>query len=165
MKNEYLIIQLSTDLWDKTSFDPNAKNILPFWDRLKELNVSDFIVYNFLNYQGTYLESLILSTFNLWKNLEILDWKNIFKRLEGNLLAEYYMKTIADRILGIDPGYKSTTNLQISAITFPDNVLHNASNFIPNTVGKLKEIHKRKLIEKYDLSFEDLIQVHLRLIK
>lgn len=163
MTSEQLIEKLSAELWDKTSFQPNSKNIQLFWERLKGVEIDDFIVYNFLNYQGTYLENLILSTFTLWRNFDIEKWREIFVRLEGNGLAEYYMKVIADRFLGIDPEFKSTKELLISAIIPPDNHIEIDSHFVPTMTGKLKDIYEKSLRDNFELTLNDLIEVNNRL--
>lgn len=164
MTNEQILKTLLSEFWEETSFRPDAKNIQPFWDRLNEYEVDKLIVYNFLNYQATYLENFLLSIFPLWKDLELFQWKEIFKQIEGNWLAEYYMKVISDRFLGIDPGFESTKGLSITAITFPDNQVHNASNFVPMMTGKLRERYEKNLSDNYGITFADLIEVNKRLV-
>jgi len=160
MDNEELIKRLSVDFWQKTLFSPDSENIRPFLDQMEMIKTEDLIVFNFLNYQGTYLESFLLSIFPFWKNFTIDQWKSIFERLKGNALAEYYMKVCAGRLLGIDPDFQSTRNLVINAITFPDNQHHKASAFLPEAVGNLREIYEKSLREKYSISFHDLTEVN-----
>ena len=163
MDSEQLIKKLSTELCDKTSYSPNSKTIQPFWERLKGVETTNLIVYNFLNHQGTYLENFLLSIFPLWKDFEMSHWKEVFRQIEGDELAEYYMKVASERFLGVDPGFKSTKELSINAITFPDEQFHNASNFVPAMTGRLKEVYEKILRDNYGLTLTDLIDVNKRL--
>lgn len=165
MDSEQLIHTISADLWHKTSFRPDATNIQPFLTSLQEVDPCDLIVYNFLHFQGTYLEDFLLSIFPLWKNFDLLKWQDTFRRIKGNRLAEYYMNFSSKPILGIDPGFDSTNGITISAMAIGENQLQDASIFLPNTSGRVKEIYEIKLKDKYGILFNELVEVNQRLVK
>jgi hypothetical protein len=165
MKAEQLAIEmLSDELWSADSSNSDSKNIQPFWQRLNDVDPRNLIVHNFLTYPGTYLERFLFLIFPLWKNLTLLQWKEIFERIEGNELAEYHMTIISKRILGIDPGFNSKKDLVITAISAPDIQIYSGSAFVPLMTGKLKEIYV-EILNGYGLTLNDLIEINKQLTR
>jgi hypothetical protein len=163
MKDEQSAIEtLSDELWSADFSNSDSENIQPLWQRLQDVDPGNLIVHNFLTYPGTYLERFLFLIFPLWKNLNLFQWKEIFERIEGNELAEYHMTVISKRILGIDPGFQSTKDLMITAISAPDIQIHNGSTFVPLMTGKLKEAYV-EILNGYGLTFTALIDVNKRL--
>lgn len=161
MNNPEIIEKLSINIWKNCEHRPTRMETQPFDDQLKKVNIKDFIVHNFINHSGTSLRELLLSTFQFWKNLTYKDWNDIFDKLRGNVLAEYYMATIANQYLGLDPKYKSTRNVEIMHFTTADQKYQSGkpSLFIDNMQGELRKLETEELSKNFGLTIEDFIEL------
>jgi len=147
MKKE--VSNLSTEIREKTKFHHTSKSLKEFNFDLANIDIKDFIVYNFKNQNGTWLEDLLLSTFEYWKELNYSDWAYIFKKIERNELGEYYMTQLSKVYLGIDPKFKNSKGIRERL--FPNRFKQKEKNFefIGNINSNLFESAKEKLESNY----------------
>ena len=159
------ISEISEGIWSSCENRPTRMETQPFDQQLQRVNIKDFIVYNFLNYQGTALSELLLSIFKFWKDLNLKDWGDIFDRLKGNQLAEYYMAIFAGQYLGIDPEFSSTKDVEIVHFTTADQRYQSGkpSLFVDNMEGELREIEREGLNENFGIAIEDFVELSNKL--
>ncbi len=159
------IKEISLNIWESCENRPTRLETEPFDDQLNQVDIKEFIVYNFLNHHGTALRELLLSIFTLWKDLNLEDWTEIFTRLKGNNLAEYYMSIIANQYLGIDPKYESTSKVEIVHFTPGDQKYQSGkpSLFVNNMQGELRQMQEEELHESFGITIQDFVEISKRL--
>jgi hypothetical protein len=165
MKTARDIKDLSSKIWKNCVHRPTRIKLEPFDKELEKIDIKEFIIYNFLYHHGTSLTELLLSTFQFWHDLTLQEWKQIFDRLKGNNLAEYYIAIFSNQYLGIDPKFKSTKNVEIFYITVADNKQQSGkpSLFVENMVGELRRIEEENLRNYFCLSISDFVSIKNRL--
>ena len=165
MDTSHNLKDLSNKIWESCVHRPTRIETEPFDKELQQIDIKEFIIYNFLNHQGTSLRELLLSTFKFWQDLTLQEWKQIFERLRGNNLAEYYLAIISSQYLGIDPKFKSTKNVEIFHFTPADNKrqIGKPSLFVDNMQGELKKMEEEELKESFGLTIADFISIRNRL--
>ena len=159
------LVDLSNRLWDICDFEPSCEDLEPIALELSSIDFRQFIVINFLYHGSTALEYFLLSTYKYWKGFNYSDWKWIYEKISGNSLAEYYMCVISSKLLGIDPKYESTKNVQISTISFTDSKVHSGkpAMFVGNLTGDLRE-RENNIFLDFDLSIAELEKLHEKLM-
>jgi hypothetical protein len=159
------IIKVSERIWTSCENRPTRLETQPFDEHLQDVNIKDFIVYNFLNHPSTALRELLLSTFQFWRNLNFQDWNEIFDRLRGNGLAEYYMAIIASQYLGLDPNFESTKDVEIVHFTTDDQRYQSGKPalFVGNMQGELRQLEEEELVESFGISIQTFVELSNRL--
>ena len=165
MDTSHDIKDLSSKIWNNCINRPTRIETEPFDKELEKINIQEFIIYNFLNHHGTSLKELLLSTFKFWQDLTFQEWKQIFDKLRGNNLAEYYLAIISNQYLGIDPKFKSTKSIEIFHFTPADNKRQSGkpSLFVDNMQGELRIMEEEELKENFGLTIADFISLKNRL--
>jgi len=71
-------------------------------EKLSGLNISDFLVHNFLDYPQSHVYDLLISYNKILGNLSLHDWINILRRINDSALALYTCIGFTSKFLGID---------------------------------------------------------------
>jgi len=58
-------------------------HIQPYFKKIQEANILDFMVYNYSNYSRSYLIKLTFYTYDLWKNESIEYWEDLMMKTKG----------------------------------------------------------------------------------
>ena len=165
METPHNIKDLSSRIWENCINRPTRVETEPYDKELGDVDIKEFIIYNFLYHHGTALRELLLSTFKFWQDLTLKEWKQIFDRLRGNNLAEYYLAIISNQYLGIDPKFKSTKDVEIIHFTTVDNKQQSGkpSLFVNNMQGELRMMEEEELKESFGLTIADFVLLKNRL--
>ena len=166
MDTPKFIKELTQDIWDSIVFKPTKNDIESFENRLLQIDIKEFIIYNFINHSGTSLKDLLLSIFKFWNHLTVTDWKQIFNSLDKNDSAKYYMTVFANQYLGIDPNYTFPDRINLLFYT-TDGLIQGSSPplCVDRFQGKLRDIEEHDLSRNFGLCIDDFVLLHDRLNK
>lgn len=155
---------ISAEIWGK-DYSPSLESVEKADPLIQQIQFQDLLVYNFKTVKMTVIEQFFLATSKYWMNWNMDNWLSVFKKVQGNDLAEYHLTFCTCQYLGINPNFSSQANTVIANYSFTDNKMHTGApnTFVAHMTGARKELAER-MLDKYKLSIGDLEKLNTKLV-